>query len=140
MGEVQKEVVAGEGYAVGSLDGMGEGPGFRKVRKELDVKEMGVNAIVLPPNVGTNQHWHERQEEVYFVYKGTIEFTLGDEPSTTVTLGPGGLLRVDAATPRGYMNVGEGEATFICFGAEGGYVGRDGKAHEGESRVKIREV
>ena len=38
------EVLTGDGYAVGSLDALGEGPGFRKVRRELDVKEFGVNA------------------------------------------------------------------------------------------------
>ena len=27
----------GDGYAVGHLDDLGEGPGFRKVRKGLDV-------------------------------------------------------------------------------------------------------
>jgi mannose-6-phosphate isomerase-like protein (cupin superfamily) len=140
MSEVQQEVVIADGYAAGSLDGIGQGPGFRKVRSALDVKEMGVNAIVLPPNVGGSAHWHERQEEVYFVHAGTVEFTLGENDEHTVVLGPGGLLRVDAATPRMAMNVGDDEATYIIFGAEGGYVGRDGKGRPGEERIRIRET
>ena len=30
---------------------MGEGPGFRKVRKALGVEALGVNATVLPPGI-----------------------------------------------------------------------------------------
>jgi hypothetical protein len=45
------EIVVGEGYAVGHIDAIGEGYGFRKVRKELDVTGFGVNAFVRPPGV-----------------------------------------------------------------------------------------
>jgi hypothetical protein len=43
------ETTTGDGWAVRSIDGMGEGPGFRKVRRELDVKGFGVNAVVMTP-------------------------------------------------------------------------------------------
>ena len=59
---------------MGGLDDMGEGPGFRKVRKELGVTAFGVNAVVLPPGYVAGRHLHERQEELYFVHRGTIEF------------------------------------------------------------------
>ena len=42
---------SGDGWKVASLDDMGEGPGFRKVRKELDVEAFGVNAVVIPPGI-----------------------------------------------------------------------------------------
>ena len=58
------ETVTGEGWAVGSIDGMGDGPGFRKVRRELDVKAFGVNAVVLPPGYASGPHYHDRQEEL----------------------------------------------------------------------------
>jgi len=51
LGVSEEEVstpVAADGYTVGSLDGLGEGYGFRKIRRELNVEEFGVNAIVLP--------------------------------------------------------------------------------------------
>jgi quercetin dioxygenase-like cupin family protein len=114
----------GSGWAVGSVDGLGSGYGFRKIRSELGVTAFGINAVVLPPAYTTNPHHHERQEEVYVVLAGEIEFSLGGEPRT---LGPGGIARVDAETVRFLRNVSESEpATYVCVGGEGGYVGRDG--------------
>jgi mannose-6-phosphate isomerase-like protein (cupin superfamily) len=114
----------GNGWAVGSLDGLGSGPGFRKIRGELGVTAFGINGIVLPPSYTTNLHHHERQEEVYIVLDGEIEMTLGSE---TRTLRAGGLARVDAATVRSLRNLSDSaEATYVCVGGEGGYVGRDG--------------
>src|SRR4051794_41765756 len=69
----------GDGWAVGSVDGLGSGPGFRKIRNELGVTEFGVNAIVLPPAYESRRHLHERQQELYVVLEGEIEFRLGDE-------------------------------------------------------------
>jgi len=118
----------GTGWAVGSIDGLGEGPGFRKIRSALGVTAFGVNAIVLPPGFETNRHYHERQEEFYIVIEGEIELSLGDERRT---LGPGGLARVDPLTVRSLRNLSaDSEATYICVGGASGYVGRDGKLEE----------
>jgi uncharacterized cupin superfamily protein len=124
----------GEGWATGNLDDMGEGPGFRKIRRELDVKEMGVNAIVLPPNIEQGLHWHERQEELYFVHAGELEIEFGD--GSVVQLQAGGLARVDAQTKRTLRNRGTENAVYVIVGAHGGYVGRDGVADPDEPRVK----
>jgi quercetin dioxygenase-like cupin family protein len=121
----------GDGYAVASIDELGEGYGFRKIRKELGVKELGMNAIVMPPGYETGNHYHEEQEEVYFVHRGTVEMTFGDGESHR--LGEGSAARVDAATVRRVKNVGEGDAVYVVVGAKGGYVGRDGKQPEGET-------
>jgi uncharacterized cupin superfamily protein len=117
-------VEQGEGWAVAHLDDLGEGPGFRKIRKQLGVSAFGVNAVVLPAGFTAPRHYHERQEELYFVHAGEIEFTFGD--GTTHRLGPGGIARVDAQTIRSLGNVGEGDAVYVSVGGEGGYVGRDG--------------
>ncbi len=119
-----REVEKGEGWAVANVAGLGDGPGFRKVRGELDVTAFGVNAIVMPPHYQSNRHYHEEQEEVYFVHSGEIVFEFGD--GSERTLGPGGLARVDAKTLRKLRNHGEQEALYICFGGKDGYVGRDG--------------
>ena len=66
-------VVVGEGYALAHLDDLGEGPGFRKVRRALGVTAFGVNAIVYPPGLRPGLHAHERQEELYFVHAGEVE-------------------------------------------------------------------
>jgi mannose-6-phosphate isomerase-like protein (cupin superfamily) len=129
------ETTAGDGWAVGSLDGIGEGPGFRKVRKALGVTAFGVNAVVLPPGYTSGRHMHERQEELYFVHSGTIEFTFNDQDK--LVLGPGGLARVDPATVRSFRNVsGSEDAVYLCVGGAGGYVGRDGLLPEGETRAR----
>lgn len=127
------EPVEGEGYAVASLDGVGEGYGFRKIRHAVGVTEFGVNAIVMPPGIESGFHLHERQQELYFVHVGEIEIEFGD--GTKHRLGPGGFARVDAPVERKIRNVGETDAVYVIVGAEGGYVGRDGLLPEGEQRV-----
>ncbi|HEX5224512.1 MAG TPA: cupin domain-containing protein [Solirubrobacteraceae bacterium] len=123
-------VTHGEGYAVGHLDDLGEGPGFRKVRKGLDVTAFGVNAIVLPAGIETGPHFHDEQEELYFVHRGAIEMEFGD--GTVHTLREGALARVDAATVRAIRNGGDVDAVYLIAGGKDGYVGRDGRVPEGE--------
>jgi mannose-6-phosphate isomerase-like protein (cupin superfamily) len=125
-------MVDGDGYAIASIDELGEGYGFRKIRKGLAVQELGMNAIVMPPDYETGSHYHEEQEEVYFVHRGAIQMTFGDGESHR--LEEGGVARVDASTVRRVKNVGEGDAVYVVVGAKGGYVGRDGKQPEGEDR------
>jgi mannose-6-phosphate isomerase-like protein (cupin superfamily) len=120
------EPASGSGYTVSSLEQMGDGPGFRKVRRELGVTAFGINAIVLPAGYSTGLHYHDEQEETYFVHQGRVEFRFGDDSAHVV--GPGGLARVDAATHRGMRNVGDGEAIVVVAGGKDGYVGRDGQA------------
>jgi mannose-6-phosphate isomerase-like protein (cupin superfamily) len=125
----------GEGYAVANLDDLGEGPGFRKVRKGLEVTAFGVNAIVLPAGIETGFHYHDEQEELYFLHRGTLEIEFGD--GTVERLEAGGLARVDAATVRKLRNAGDVDAVYLCAGGKDGYVGRDGRVREGEEqRVK----
>ena len=118
-----------EGYAISSLDEMGEGYGFRKIRHEVGVTAFGINALVLPPDVDSRYHYHEEQEETYFVHQGEVEFRFGD--GTKHRVRAGGVVRVDAPTHRGMRNVGEGDAIIVIVGGKGGYVGRDGRPGEG---------
>jgi mannose-6-phosphate isomerase-like protein (cupin superfamily) len=131
MADEVNEVVEGDGYAVANVDGLGEGPGFRKVRRALGVSAFGVNAIEIPPGYETGRHFHERQEELYFLHRGRIEITFNDD--TTHVLGPGGLARVDPATVRKIKNVGDEPALYVVTGGKDGYVGRDGMLPEGET-------
>ncbi|MEX2195055.1 MAG: cupin domain-containing protein [Thermoleophilaceae bacterium] len=133
MADEVKDVVEGEGFAVANIDGLGDGPGFRKVRRELGVTAFGINAIVLPSGAETGRHYHDEQEETYFVHRGLVEFEFGD--GSTHLLGPGGLARVDAATVRKMKSVGDEDAVYVIAGGKDGYVGRDGRMPEGEERV-----
>ena len=86
-----------------------------------------------PPGYQTGRHYHDVQEELYFVHRGTIEMEFGD--GTVHRLGEGSFARVDAPTVRLVRNVGEGDAIYLCAGGKDGYVGRDGRAPESEERV-----
>ena len=92
-------VTVGEGYAVApDLDALGEGYGFRKLRKGLGVTAFGVNVIAMPGGYETGSHYHDEQEELYFVHRGAIEMEFGD--GTTHRLERGRLRargRLDAA-------------------------------------------
>jgi quercetin dioxygenase-like cupin family protein len=135
MGDEVHEVVEGDGYAVANVDALAEGPGFRKIRRELRVTAFGVNAIELPAGFATGRHYHDEQEELYFVHRGRVEFTFGD--GSTHQLGPGGLARVDASTVRAIKCIGDEDALYVIAGGKDGYVGRDGRLPEGEtSRVQ----
>lgn len=119
-----KDPVKGDGWAITTIDDLGEGPGFRKVRSALGVTGFGVNAIVLPPAWVTPRHSHERQEELYLVLDGEIEFDLDGARHTVAR---GGLVKVDPGTTRSLRNTSDSaEATYFCVGGADGYVGRDG--------------
>lgn len=124
MSDFTPDVTTGDGYAVSSLDRLGEGWGFRKVRTPLGLTAFGANAVCVPPGYVSHKHRHERQEELYFVHQGTIELRFGD--GTAHTLGPGGVAWVDAPTVRNVANVGDVDAVYLAIGGKDGYVGRDG--------------
>jgi uncharacterized cupin superfamily protein len=111
------------GHAFGSLDELGDGYGFRKVRKALGVTAFGVNAIVLPPGFQGFLHYHDLQDELYFVHAGTARFEFEDGERV---VGPGGLVHVESTTPRKVSNAGEDDLVLLIVGGKGGYVERDG--------------
>jgi mannose-6-phosphate isomerase-like protein (cupin superfamily) len=125
-------VRSGDGWAVAHIDGIGTGPGFRKVRRALGVTAFGVNAIVLPPRIETGFHYHDRQEELYFVHLGTIEMEFGD--GSRQELAEGAVARVDAPTVRRIRNRGDVDAAYVIVGGKDGYVGRDGQVPPGEEQ------
>ena len=124
MTQSTPDVTTGDGYAVSSLDRLGEGWGFRKIRTPLGITAFGANAIVMPSGYSAGKHAHERQEELYFVHAGTLQIEFGD--GTTHRLEPGGLAWVDASTVRGLTNIGDDDVVYLCVGGKDGYVERDG--------------
>ena len=61
-------------HSFGTLDELGDNYGFRKVRQGLGVNAFGVNAIVYPPGAEGVLHYHDEQDELYFVHSGTARF------------------------------------------------------------------
>jgi uncharacterized cupin superfamily protein len=133
MADEVSQVVRGDGYAVGHIDAMGDRYGFRKIRRELGVTAFGINAVCMPPGYESGRHYHDEQEETYFVHRGTIEIEFDDD--SVHRLEAGGAARVDAATVRRVRNVGDGDAVYLCAGGKDGYVGRDGRLPEGDERA-----
>jgi quercetin dioxygenase-like cupin family protein len=132
MSDAEGKATRGDGYSVANLDDLGEGPGFRKIRTELGVTAFGVNAIVLPPGYATGSHFHDEQEELYFLHSGQVEIEFGD--GSTHRLDPGGLAWVDAPTHRKLRNLSDTEeAVYVVVGGKDGYVGRDGNLSPGET-------
>ena len=109
--------------AFSSLDELGEGYGFRKVRSPLEVTAFGVNALVYPPGYEGFHHYHDTQDELYFVHSGTARVEVEGEVRE---LGPGGLLHVEATTPRKVSNPGDEPLVLLVVGGKDGYVERDG--------------
>ena len=111
------------GYAFGTIGELGEGPGFRKVRGALGVTAFGVNAVIYPPGQEGFAHYHDLQDELYFVHAGTARFEVDGEERV---LGPGGLCHVELTTSRKVSNVGEDDLVLLVVGGKDGYVERDG--------------
>jgi mannose-6-phosphate isomerase-like protein (cupin superfamily) len=109
-------------YRVTSLDELGDGV-FRKLRHALDVSAFGINAIVLPPDTEWFNHYHDVQDELYFVHSGRAGFEVEGD---TFEVGPGGAVHVESTTPRRFWNAGEGELVLLAIGGKDGYVERDG--------------
>ena len=125
------------GYAKGSIDEMGEGPGFRRIRRELGVKAFGVNALIYPPGQEGFLHYHDEQDELYFVHRGRASFEVDGEE---FELGPGGVVYVESTTPRKINNRTDEELVVLAVGGKEGYVGRDGQLVDVERDMPRRQA
>jgi mannose-6-phosphate isomerase-like protein (cupin superfamily) len=125
------------GYAKGSIDEMGEGPGFRKIRRELGVTAFGVNALIYPPGQEGFLHYHDEQDELYFVHKGRASFEVDGEK---FELGPGGVVYVESTTPRKINNETDEELVVLAVGGKDGYVSRDGQLVDVERDLPRRQA
>ena len=126
------------GYAFGSLDELGEGYGFRKIRRALGVTAFGVNAIVFAPGYEGFLHYHDKQDELYFVHRGRARVEVGGE---TRELEEGGLVHVESTTPRRVSNASDTEElVLLVVGAKDGYVERDGQLVDPERDLPRRQA
>jgi mannose-6-phosphate isomerase-like protein (cupin superfamily) len=126
------------GYAFGSLDELGDGYGFRKVRRALGITAFGVNGIVMPPSYEGFLHFHERQDELYFVHRGRALVEVGGE---TREIGEGGLIHVEATTARRVSNASHSEdLVLLVIGGKDGYVERDGQLVDPERDLERRRA
>jgi mannose-6-phosphate isomerase-like protein (cupin superfamily) len=128
------------GYQVSSLDELGEGYGFRKVRQPLGITAFGVNALVFPAGYEGPNHYHDHQDELYFVHRGTATFTFD---AVEHEVAEGGLVHVESTTHRMISNRTDADLVLFIVGGKDGYVERDGHVVSDEDlakRVAIKEM
>ncbi len=123
------------GYAIGSLDEVGTGYGFRNVRQALGITAFGVNAVVMPPGYDGFLHYHDTQDELYFVHSGVARFEVDGDVRE---LGPGSLVHVESTTPRKFSNAGSEDLVVLVVGGKDGYVERDGHLVDPERDLERR--
>ena len=126
------------GYTFSSLDELGDGPGFRKVRAALGVTAFGVNGVVFAPGFEGFHHFHDTQDELYFVHRGRALVEVGDEKRV---VNEGGLVHVTSTTPRKVSNASETEElVLLVVGGKDGYVERDGHLVDPERDLPRRKA
>ena len=126
-------------YAFGSIDELGDGYGFRSVRRALGVTAFGVNAVVMPPGYEGFLHYHDTQDELYLVHRGRA---LVEVEGETRELGAGGLVHVESTTPRRKVSNASEDEDLVLFvvGGKGGYVQRDGHLVDPERDLERRRA
>jgi mannose-6-phosphate isomerase-like protein (cupin superfamily) len=126
------------GYSFSSFDELGDGYGFRKIRRALGITAFGVNGIVMPPSFQGFLHFHERQDELYFVHRGRALIEIGGE---TREVGEGALIHVEATTARRVSTASDSEdLVLLVIGGKGGYVERDGHLVDPEHDLARRQA
>jgi mannose-6-phosphate isomerase-like protein (cupin superfamily) len=105
-------------YTVADLDSLeAEGPGgmVRKVRRALGARAFGFNYFTIPPGTEGREHDHgeSRQEEVYFVVRGSGVMRVDGED---VELRTGRFVRVDPSSRRVPL-AGPDGLEFLAIGA-----------------------
>jgi len=80
---------------------------FRSLTDALGSEQVAVTLIRVPPHSDFEQgtgHYHEAQEEIYIVTRGTLTMRLGDDVRAVAA---GSAVRVAAQTPRSHRNEGD---------------------------------
>ena len=80
---------------------------FRPLTDVLGCEQVAVTLIRIPPHSDFEQstgHYHEKQEELYLITRGTLTMRFGDEIRK---VGAGSVARVAPRTPRSHRNEGD---------------------------------
>jgi mannose-6-phosphate isomerase-like protein (cupin superfamily) len=80
---------------------------FRRMTAAIEAEQVAVTLIRVPPHSDFEQgtgHFHEHQEEVYIVARGTLTMRFGDTVEKVVAPS---VVRVAPSTPRSHRNEGD---------------------------------
>jgi len=92
---------------------------------------------VFPPGYEGFLHYHDLQDELYFVHRGRARVEVGGEVRE---VGEGALVHVEAATHRRVSNASDSEElVLLVVGGKDGYVERDGQLVDPERDLARRQ-
>jgi quercetin dioxygenase-like cupin family protein len=80
---------------------------FRSLARALGAEQLALTLIRVPAHSDFEQgtgHYHEEQEEIYIVTRGTLTMRFGDDVHR---VSAGSAVRVAARTPRSHRNEGD---------------------------------
>jgi quercetin dioxygenase-like cupin family protein len=80
---------------------------FRSLTRALGAEQLALTLIRVPPHSDFEQgtgHYHEEQEEIYIVTRGTLTMRCGDDVHQ---VSAGSAVRVAPHTPRSHRNEGD---------------------------------
>ena len=121
-------------YSFSSLDELGEGYGFRKVRKALGVDGLRRQRDRLPAGLRGLPPLPRRAGRA--LLRPLRARPASRSTARSALLGPGGLCHVASTTPRKVSNVGEDDLVLLVIGGKGGYVERDGHLVDPEDAAR----
>ena len=122
---MERKAEVAMGHSFSSLDELGEGYGFRKVRRGLGVTAFGVNAFVMPPRFEGFLHYHDLQDELYFVHSGT-RAGRGRRRGASCSA-PAASSIASRRRRAGSRTRGDDDLVVLVVGGKDGYVERDGQ-------------
>ena len=96
-----------------------------------------INALVFPPGYEGPNHYHDHQDELYFVHRGTATFSFDGEEHEVAE---GGIVHVESTTHRMISNRTDGDLVLFIVGGKGGYVERDGQLVSPEDLAKRQGI
>jgi len=73
--------------------------------------------FIVPPDSGSPPHTHAREDETFFILKGTVRIRAGD---TTVTAGSGDTVFGPRGVTHTFHNVGADDAEMLCLAVPAG--------------------
>lgn len=73
--------------------------------------------FMVPPDSGSPPHAHAREDETFYILKGTVRIKAGD---TTVIAGPGETVFGPRGVTHTFRNVGQDDAEMLCMAVPAG--------------------
>ncbi len=95
--------------------------GLKIVGKIMSEETAGQYAVVMsttPPAGGPPLHVHEKEDELFYVVKGTYEFRCGD---ALKTVSEGALVHLPRGKPHSFKNVGDTPGVLLNTISPGGF-------------------